>query len=112
MEDHLIPTDDHYNLRYYRLQARNTSITPGKRVIYLQHGLVDSSDTWIVNDPNLAPAFYFADKGFDVWVGNSRGNRYSHKSLSPVVLDFWDFTFHDMAKYDLPAALRYINRVT
>lgn len=57
VEDHVIPTDDHYNLRFYRIQStftdtleKNTSIVPGKRVVYLQHGLVDSSDTWIVND--------------------------------------------------------------
>jgi gastric triacylglycerol lipase len=32
--------------------------------------------------------------------------------MSPIVLDFWDFSFHEMGKYDLPAAFRYINRVT
>ena len=32
--------------------------------------------------------------------------------MSPSVLNFWDFTFHDMAKYDLPAAFTYIKRVT
>jgi gastric triacylglycerol lipase len=63
-------------------------------VIYLQHGLTDSSDTWIVNDESLAPAFYFANKGFDVWVGNTRGNRYSNEKLSPSVLSFWEFSFN------------------
>lgn len=32
--------------------------------------------------------------------------------MSPVVLDFWDFSFNEMALYDLPAAFRYINRIT
>lgn len=32
--------------------------------------------------------------------------------MSPAVLDFWDFTFNEMALYDLPAAFRYINRIT
>ena len=63
-------------------------------MVYLQHGLVDSCDTWIVNDEELAIAFVLANRGFDVWVGNSRGNRYSTKQMSPSVLKFWDFTFH------------------
>lgn len=85
---------------------------PGKRVIYLQHGLADSSDTWIVNDEHLAPAFILANKGFDVWVGNSRGNRYSNHKMSKIPLNFWDFSFHEMATYDLPAAFTYINKIT
>ena len=32
--------------------------------------------------------------------------------MSKVPLDFWDFSFHDMAMYDLPAAFSYITRVT
>ena len=87
-------------------------MTAGKRVIFLQHGLTDSSDTWIVNDEHLAPAFYYANQGFDVWVGNSRGNRYSNAKLSTNTLNFWEFSFNEMAKFDLPAAFRYINRIT
>ena len=81
-------------------------------MIYLQHGLTDSSDTWIVNDEHLAPAFIYANKGFDVWVGNSRGNRYSNHELNRGVLNFWDFTFNEMGVYDLPGAFRYINKIT
>jgi hypothetical protein len=32
--------------------------------------------------------------------------------MSPGLLDFWNFTFHEMGIYDLPAAFRYIVRVT
>ena len=78
----------------------------------MQHGLVDSSDTWVVNNESLAPAFHLANRGFDVWLGNSRGNRYSHRGLSPSVVHFWNFSFHEMAMGDLPAAFSYISRVT
>lgn len=81
-------------------------------MVYLQHGLTDSSDTWVVNDEDLAPGFYLANQGYDVWLGNSRGNRYSNKKMSPSPINFWDFTFNEMAIYDLPAAFRYIKAAT
>lgn len=81
-------------------------------MIYLQHGLADSSDTWIVNEEHLAPAFILANRGFDVWVGNSRGNRYSTHKMSKTPLNFWEFSFHEIGIYDLPAAFKYINRIT
>jgi lysosomal acid lipase/cholesteryl ester hydrolase len=32
-----------------------------------------------------------ANRGYDVWVGNSRGNKYSkmHKTLDPKKSQFW-----------------------
>lgn len=53
-----------------------------------------------------------ANQGYDVWLGNSRGNVYSNPVLNPKIKEFWNFTFEQMAKYDLPAAFDYINNVT
>jgi hypothetical protein len=48
-------------------------------------------------------AFLLADHGFDVWLNNSRGNRFSrhHVYLDPDVdKEFWNFSFQEMAEFD------------
>lgn len=55
-------------------------------------------------------AYKLYDLGYDVWMGNCRGNRYSrnHIYLDPDHKDFWDFSFHELGNMDAPAMLDYI----
>lgn len=116
VETHYITTDDGYILKFFRIQKKNTTIRKtGLTPILLQHGLTDSSDTWIINDEDKAPGFLLANRGYDVWCGNSRGNKHSrnHTHLNPNKdKAFWEFTFQHMAQFDLPAAFRYISNAT
>ena len=41
----------------------------------LIHALVDSADSFFFNGGNSVGR-YFVARGFDVWVGNNRGNKY------------------------------------
>ena len=78
--------------------------------VYMQHGLEDSSATWVLLGPDHgAPAFRLAEAGYDVWLGNFRGNNYAreHLTYKPSDKEFWSFTWDEMAKYDLPALLNY-----
>ncbi|XP_030741797.1 gastric triacylglycerol lipase isoform X2 [Echinops telfairi] len=54
------------------------------------------------------------DAGFDVWLGNSRGNTYARRNIyySPDSVELWAFSFDEMAKYDLPATIKFIVKKT
>ena len=84
---------------------------PGKTkpVVLLQHGLMASSETFVQNGGNSL-AFKLVEAGYDVWLGNNRGNIYSrkHMLLIPWGKRYFDFSFYEMGKYDLPAMIDYI----
>ncbi|XP_055469891.1 gastric triacylglycerol lipase isoform X1 [Psammomys obesus] len=115
-EEYEVITEDGYVLGVYRIPyGRKISENIGKRpVVFLQHGAIASATNWIENLPNNSLAFILADAGYDVWLGNSRGNAWSKKNLyfSPGSAEFWHFGFDEMAKYDLPATIDFIVQKT
>jgi len=103
VETHTVVTEDGYILHMHRIPGDGPTI-------FCQHGLEDSSSTWVLAGPEHgAPGFRLAERGYDVWLGNFRGNTYSrsHVSLDPGHKDFWRFSWDEMAKYDLPTMLNY-----
>eukprot|EP00898_Chlorokybus_atmophyticus_P005540 jgi/Chlat1/5988/Chrsp4S06298 len=95
-------------LRYYGYPCEEHEVK-SKPIVFLQHGLLGSSANWIINMPDQSLGYLLADAGFDVWLGNVRGNVYSmrHTSLSPLQDEFWRFSWDEMALLDLPAMLEY-----
>ncbi|XP_029176589.1 lipase 1-like [Nylanderia fulva] len=108
-ETHVITTEDGYLLTLHRIPGNNDSPP-----VLLQHALLCTSADWILLGKGKALAYLLADQGYDVWLGNFRGNTYSraHISLSPLELKFWDYSFHETGIYDLPAMITFITNMT
>lgn len=110
-ESHTVTTDDGYILTVFRIPGKSTEpVEDGKPVVLFQHGVFDSADGWVMNYAEVAPAFVAVNEGYDVWLGNSRGNKYSrsHTSLNPNKNKFWYTDWEDMGLYDQPAIMDYI----
>eukprot|EP00475_Leptophrys_vorax_P041301 TRINITY_DN77878_c0_g1_i1.p1 TRINITY_DN77878_c0_g1~~TRINITY_DN77878_c0_g1_i1.p1 ORF type:complete len:413 (-),score=120.90 TRINITY_DN77878_c0_g1_i1:32-1270(-) len=112
VEEHIITCADGFPIRLLRIpyglsaKAKAIPMSQTRPAVLLQHGLLDASTTWILNLPHQSLAFILADEGFDVWLGNNRGNTWSPPACDTE--ECWAFSFDDMAKYDLPANVDYI----
>lgn len=117
-EIHKFTSEDGYNLEYHRVPHGfgNRDLGKNRPAIILMNGLSSSSAIEFAQGPKKGFGYILADAGYDVWVSNYRGN---HISLSHVKLDrvrdekeFYDFSFHEIGYYDIPAAIDYISNVT
>lgn len=120
VEEHKVVTADRYVLTMYRLpqsheESQSGAAKVNKPAVLLQHGLLDSSYTFVCNFRNQSLAYVLADAGYDVWLGNNRGSTWSREHLdlsADVGKEYWDFTWEDMGKYDLPAEIDYVLNTT
>ncbi|XP_037866672.1 lipase 3 isoform X1 [Bombyx mori] len=114
-EIHRVYTEDGYILEMHRVPNGKYNAKKGpKPVVLLQHGLLSSSAEWVLMTPGKGLAYILAEIGYDVWMGNARGNTYSrhHKSLVATSSEFWKFSWHEIGYYDLPAMIDYVIKET
>jgi lysosomal acid lipase/cholesteryl ester hydrolase len=114
-EEHFATTPDGYILGLHRIPASHNQYdgaeeihTPSLlRPVLIVHGFMHSSEAFIRHRATDSLPLVLHDSGYDVWLGNNRGNKYSHKHVhkKPNNEDFWDFSLDDMARYDLPTMI-------
>lgn len=112
-EEYTVQTPDGFLLGMQRIphgrHGRGNSVL-ARPVVFLQHGLLCASTNWLTNLANESFGYLLADAGFDVWMGNSRGNTYSrrHVKYKSTDKEFWDWSWDEMAHYDLPTMVDFV----
>ena len=116
LQKHEVLTHDGYKLTVHRLvqpdeKPVQNPQSPKSNVIYLQHGLMCCSADWMVPG---GLAYVLAQKGYDVWMGNFRGNVFSlnHTYLNYKSKDFWRYSWDEHGTVDLPAMIKYVMEYT
>nr|CAD7438744.1 unnamed protein product [Timema bartmani] len=115
-QTHTVVTEDSYILTLHRIPGRQINQDDGvkPRVVLVLHGLLASSATFVELGPEKGLGFILSDEGFDVWLGNFRGNTYSREHVRPDIPHhvYWNFSMHEMGQYDIPAMIDYILNIT
>ncbi|KAJ6873861.1 triacylglycerol lipase 2-like isoform X2 [Populus alba x Populus x berolinensis] len=113
-QEHTVTTKDGYILSLQRMPSGLSGQAADKPPVLLQHGLIVDGVTWLMSLPDESLAFILADNGYDVWISNGRGTRFSrgHASIDPYNSAYWDWTWDELAAYDLPATFQYVHDQT
>ncbi|EFA79898.1 carboxylic ester hydrolase [Heterostelium album PN500] len=137
VEEHFVTTPDGFVLGLHRITGPRAFTSPldspptsprdlgvsggelfaptGKPAVLIMHGFMQTSEAWLCrSNPNNSLPFILADAGFDVWLGNNRGNKYSfkHTTYTPDQEKFWNWSLDELVRYDLPSMVNFITNRT
>ncbi|KAK4340692.1 hypothetical protein RND71_039193 [Anisodus tanguticus] len=110
-----VKTDDGYILSVQRIpEGRTGGGGQNRQPVLLQHGVLVDGATWLLNPPDQSLATILADNGFDVWISNIRGTRYSrrHVTLDSKDSEYWNWSWDELIVHDLPAVIDFIFKQT
>ncbi|XP_061393030.1 lipase 3-like [Musca vetustissima] len=113
-EEYNVTTPDGFGITVFRIRKLNAPNNVKLPVALLQHGLVSSSDFWVLKGVPDLLAYTLVENGYDVWLGNTRGNPYGgyHPKLSTDSREFWRFTWHEIGVLDLPSIIDFVLKTT
>lgn len=110
-ETHTVVTKDGYMLTLHRI-LKTTEDLPRieKNIVLLHHGLWGSAMDWITLGPQKSLPYLLVDAGYDVWLANARGNKYSngHVSKSSDSSEYWNFSWHEIGLFDISSVIEYL----
>lgn len=115
VHEHIVQTKDGYLLSIHRILPPSGEIPKTAKTIYMHHGLLTNSELFLLGETtNKCLPFLLLDRGYDVWLGNNRGNKYSRKHLILSSTDekFWNYSLDEFAMFDIPNTIDYILQIT
>ncbi|KAF5457379.1 hypothetical protein F2P56_021483 [Juglans regia] len=112
-QEHEVTTQDGYILSLQRIpEGRVVRNDAGnkRQPVLIQHGVLVDGMTWFLNPPEQNLPMILADNGFDVWIANTRGTRFSrrHTALDSSIPDFWDWSWDELVSFDIPAIFDFV----
>jgi len=104
-------TEDQYLLTMFRVRLNDSefkNLTPERQAnrikpVLLIHGLGNDSACWVSDEGSNSVGNYLLLQGYDVWLANSRGTRWSRARAGGVNHDYFKYSFQEMGLYDTPA---------
>lgn len=134
IESHEAATPDGYFLTLHRLtvsaggasiagKLRNLQSTSNElkaiikstySPVLIIHGLLQDSESFLCGYTDGSLASMLTHAGYDVWLGNNRGTKYSsrHANFSTKSSEFWNFSLDELSQYDVPTLIHYILATT
>lgn len=111
--DHVVRTSDGYVLTAFRVnlseavqkELDDNSKKNLNRPVILAAGLASDADIWFYNGEEKSLGFHLVNQGFDVWVMNNRGTKYSreHENANISEKEYYNFSWQEMGIFDQPA---------
>ena len=105
-------TEDGYIIDMFRV--RQPDLPSSAKPVFIQHGFLSDSTTWVIHKEKSI-TMVLAKAGYDVFLGNNRGNFYGrkHYKLDPKTdkKQFFDYSFYEIGQYDLHAQLYVANKI-
>ena len=129
-EMYKVTTEDAWVLTLFRIigKAGEEAVASEKAPVLLQHGSMMDATTWLqYQGEGFVPSqLRLVDEGYDIWMGNNRGTKYSLENPTfpnadnPMyAYDYfvnnplkYDYDWTDFGTKDLPAMLDKITEVT
>ena len=115
-QEHHVTTDDGYVLMVVQIKNKQVQAGAHPPAVFFQHGLMDTSHSWISQSADKASVFRMAAAGYNVFLGNNRGNSFSntntHLDSKKDAEKFYNFSFAELGIHDVPAQLDKVRAIS